>query len=226
MSDALPSLSEIVERALASHANDVHVSMPGIVVSYDAATQTATVQPALRRVLQTEDGDQVAEEIPPIPNVPVSWPGGSGLTMHGTLEEGDTGDLLFSTWSHNEWQATGRVSTPGDLKPHNLGSAKFYPGLRSRKNAAPDTDNSFGIPGGLRVHFEETAVKVGTGAEFVALASLVLSELNALKGFIASAAGTEAAGGGLGGMTALNTAITSAWPSPSGVAASNLKADP
>lgn len=225
MSDALPSFSEVIERALGSFAADVHVSMPGLIVSYDAASQTATVRPALRRVVADENGDLVAEELPPIPNVPVCWPGGSGLTVHGTLAAGDTGDLIFSSWSHSEWQASGRVSTPGDLRANSLGHAKLYPGLRSRANAAPDTDNSIGIPGGLRAHFAAGAVSIGNGGDFVALAQKVLAELTALKGFIASAAATETGASGLGGMASLSGLLGS-WPSASGVGASNLKADP
>lgn len=220
MSDALPSLSEIVERALAARLADVHVSMPGIVVSYDAATQTATVQPALRRVLLSEDDDLVAEELPPIENVPVSWPGCAAFTIHGTLAAGDTGDILFSSWSHNEWQASGRVSTPGDLKPHNLGSAKFYPGLRSRANAAPDTDNSIGKPGGLRIHFGST-VDVGAGGQFVALSDLV----TALFTNLASAIGGWVPVPNDGG-AALKTALTSWVAASKATASSNLKADP
>ncbi len=218
MSDALPSLSEIIERALASRLADVCVSMPGFVVDYDPATQTATVQPGLRRVLFNEDDEQVAEEIHPIKNVPVSWPGGSGLTIHGTLAAGDTGDLHFSSWSHNEWQATGRVATPGDLKPHNLGSAKFYPGLRSRKNAAPDTDNSIGVPGGLRIHFGGT-VNVGTGAQAVPVADKLVAHLQS-----AAATAVDAAvpnDGGKAAFTAFSSALTAI-----GVSSGNLKADP
>lgn len=226
MNEATPEIDELIRRALDSRIADVHVSMPGEIVSYDASTQTATVKPCLRRVMFDADDEQIAEEYPPIQNVPVSWPGGAGLTIHGTLVAGDTGDLVFSTYSHNEWQATGRVSTPGDLKPHNLGAAKFYPGLRHKKNPAPDTDNSIGKPGGLRAHFGQDAVSIGDGSDFVALAQKVLAELTALKGFITSAAATEASAAGLGGMTALSTAISSAWPSPTGVGASNLKADP
>ena len=214
MADALPTLPEIIERALASRNADIHVSMPGEIVSYDAATQTATVRPGLRRVLFDAEDNQVAEEIPPIQNVPVSWPGGSGLTLHGTLAAGDTGDLIFSTYSHNEWQASGQVSTPGDLKTHNLGSAKFYPGLRNKKNAAPDTDNSIGLPGGLRLHFGASAVSAGSGGAFVALASLVLAELNKI-------AATLLTGSNGGGPVVFATPYT-----PASVAASNLKADP
>ncbi len=217
MSDAEPSLAELLERALRSSLTDVHVSMPGEIVSYDAAKQVATVRLCLRRTLPDENGELVAEEIPPVQNVPVVWPGGSGLTLHGTLAAGDTGDVIFSSMSHNEWQASGRVSTPGDTKPHNLGSAKFYPGLRHKKNAAPDTDNSIGIPGGLRAHFTAGSVSIGAGSDFVAMSAKVEARLSALESWAnAHTHATAALGPPVPGLPAL----VPAGP----VASSNLKA--
>ncbi len=219
MSEATPTFSELFERALRSGLGDVNVSMPGVVVSYDAATQTATVRPGLRRVVFDENDEPGAEEIPPITNVPVSFPGGAGFTIHFPLAAGDTGDLIFSTWSLNEWQATGSVSTPGNLKLHDLGSAKFYPGIRSKKNAAPDTDKSIGIPGGQRAHFTELGVSIGTGAD----TAVVETKLKAVLAAACTAAGGAAATGD-GGKAAFAAFASSLAAAP--VGSSNLKADP
>ena len=221
MADALPTLSELIDRALAARVADVHVSMPGEVVSYDAATQTASVRPCLRRVVLSTDDDQVAEDLPIIPNVPVNWQGCAALTLHGVLAEGDTGDLIFSSMSHNEWQASGRVSTPGDLKPHGLASAKFYPGLRHKKNAAPDTDNSIGVPGGLRLHFGASAISAGAGAHYVAMAQLVQARLDALASAISGWVPVPNDGG-----AALKAALGTWLGGSNDVASTNLKADP
>lgn len=226
MADAEPSLAELIRRALESRVAQVRVSMPGVVVSYDATSKTAVIQPALSDVVFDDDDQRVVSELKPIQNVPVVFPSGGRLSLHFTLEPGDTGDLVFATNSISDWQRSGQVAAPGNLRPHPLGSGKFYPGLRHDKNTLPDTDESIGIPGGLRLKFEEGAISAGLGGDFVALAAKVLAELTALKGFIAGAASVEAGASGLGGMTALNTAIASAWPSPAGVGASNLKADP
>jgi hypothetical protein len=225
MADAEPSLAELIRRALESRLAQVRVSMPGVVTAYDTATRTVTVQPALSDVVFDDDDERVVKEIPPIQNVPVVIPAGARLSLSFRLEPGDTGDLVFATNSISDWQRSGQTAAPGDLRLHPLGSAKFYPGLRHDKNLQPDTDESIGIPGGLRAHFKTSAIEIGAGADFVALAQKVLAELTALKGFIASAAGTEAGAAGLGGMTALS-GLLSAWPSPGGVGASNLKADP
>ncbi len=195
--------------------------MPGEVVSYDPATQTASVKPCLRRTLPGEDDSVVAEELHPLENVPVSFPGGAGFTIHFALAAGDTGDLIFSSQSHNEWQATGKVSTPGDVRSHSLGSPKFYPGLRHKKNAAPDTDNSIGVPGGLRAHFGGSAVSIGSGSDFVALAAKVDQELNDLKSAISGWVPVPNDGG-----AALKAALGTWFAAPAAVGSGNLKADP
>jgi hypothetical protein len=227
MNEASPELDELIRRAIEARVADVHVSMPGEIVSYSASTQTATVRPCLKRVVFSEEDDQVEEELPPIQNVPVSWPGGSGLTIHGVLASGDTGDLVFSTNSHNEWQATGRVSAPGDLKPHNLGSAKFYPGIRHKQNAAPDTDNSIGKPGGLRLKFQAGSIDVGDGSDLAVLAGGPTSGLGKLLSDILQA-GVTAGGPGAPNFTAAKLALTTllatpAWP---GVVGGKLAVEP
>ncbi len=216
-----PTLAELLEVALRDDRAEIHVSMPGEIVSYDAAKQTALVRPMLKRVVFTEDGEQVHEELPPVANVPVVWPGCAGLTVHGVLEPGDTGDMVFSSWSHNEWQATGRASAPGDLKTHGLGGAKFYPGLRHSKNAAPDADNSIGKPGGLRLHFGSAAIRAGAGGDFVALAQATEARLSALEAFAASHVHTSAAPD-----SPTTSSVPPFVPVATPVKAANLKADP
>ncbi len=216
-----PTEAELIRRALASRLADVHVSMPGIVVSYDATTKTATIQPAIKRVLFDDADDRVVETIPPIPNVPVEFPGAGSLTLHFTLAAGDTGRLNFCTNSIAEWRQTGKVSEPASLKLHDLGSCTFTPGLRHRSNVNPDTDESIGKPGGLRLSFTETAIKAGLGAEAVALASLVEARISAIETW--AAAHTHS--GVTTGPGASGPAVPVLSPG-SPVAASNLKADP
>ncbi len=148
MADAEPSLQELIRRALESRLAQVRVSMPGAVKSYDPATKTAVVQPALSDVVFDENDERVVNEIPPIQNVPVVWPSCDALSIHANLSAGDTGDLVFATNSISDWQRSGQTAAPGNLRLHPLGSAKFYPGLRHEKNTLPDTDESIGIPGG------------------------------------------------------------------------------
>lgn len=224
MADVEPTLAELIRRALESRIAQVRVSMPGKIVDYDPATKTATVQPCLSDVLFDEDDNRVTKDLQPIQNVPVVFPGGAALDQHIVLAADDTGDLVFATNSINDWQSSGNVAAPGDLRLHPLGSAKFYPGLRHNGNVPPDTDNSIGEPGGTRARFVNGVMHVSaapTGGDFVALATQTEARLQALEAFASSHAHTSAAPG-----SPTTPAVPPFVPSGGPVASATLKADP
>ncbi len=233
MSDAEPSLQELIRRALESRLAQVRVSMPGIIKSYDAATKTATVQAALSDVVFDDADERVVSDIPPIQNVPVVFPSGGKLSLHFNLEAGDTGDLVFATNSISDWQRSGQVAAPGNLRLHPLGSAKFYPGLRHDKNQLPDVDESIGIPGGLRFKFEEDAISAteGGAAGPVALLGDASGGLGKVLNDILQA-GIVAGGVGAVNFTAAKAVLTALLAGPgaplwlAAAGSSKLKADP
>jgi hypothetical protein len=223
MSDAEPTLAELITMGVASGMQDVHVSMPGTVVSYDAATQTATIQPGIRRVIFDEDDEQIPETIPPFQNVPVMHYRCGAFSIHANLVAGDGVDLVFGSDSMAEWrQGKEQISTPGDLKRLGLSSPKAYPGLFPKNAPGADHDNSIGIPGGLRLHFEAGAIKVGNGSDFVAMSAKVDALFNAIKAAGATGAGAIAVveTGAAAFFTALATALGAV-----NTASSNSKAD-
>lgn len=232
--EADPELAELIRRAIASERADIQVSMPGIVVSYDADSETATIQPATRRARYNAEDEIVAEEINPIQNVPVIWPSCAAFSISGVLAPGDGVDLVFSTYSHSGYRNTGSVATPQDLRPQSLSYPKAYPGFKAKKDTGKDTDNSIGVPtsGGpnpSRLHFTGAGVEVGaTALDPVVTASKLKAILDS-----AWASGSAAGGPGAANFAAVTTAWTSAFPpGPVGdalwaaaAAASNLKAE-
>jgi hypothetical protein len=229
MAEGSPDLQELVRRSQDSRLRGVNVAMPGIVVDYNAAKKTATVLPALRSTVPNDDGEFEAEDLQPIPNVKVIWPKCGKLSITGTLQAGDSVDLVFQTRATTEWRRTGKVATPLDERYHSMGYPVAFPGYDPDVADDPDTDESIGRPGGLRLHFADSAISAGTGADFVAMNQKVLTELNTIKGILAalvtplasnSAIETAAAAAS----TALASAL-SAW-TPAPVGSSNLKADP
>lgn len=189
MAEASPELAEVVENALASRLEDLNVAAPGVVVSYDTAKQTAEVRLAWHRPTLDTDGGVVSEEIPPIPNVPVLWPRTASFSITAVLHPGDTVLLVFNTRSPTPWRRTGSTSAPEDLRIHGLGYPVAIPGYLPDTTPISDTDESIGVPGGLRLHFTETAIEAGTGASKVALAPLVAIELGKLQTALAAAPG-------------------------------------
>lgn len=121
----LTALRAIVEARLA----DLHTSMPARVVSYDSATQRATVQPLIR--------DAEGTLLPIVHDVPVVFPvvGGGGLTF--VVAAGDTGLLQVAESSTERWRAgDGSATDAGDDRRFSLTDAFFLPGAR----AAPISD--------------------------------------------------------------------------------------
>lgn len=124
-----PTLSEVLRDAIESRLVDVHTIKVGKVVSYDRNLQVADVQPVIQRPYNVGGGNLDFEELPIIPNVPVVWLRAGGFYVHMPLAAGDHVVLGFTDDSIAEWRQSGEVTTPDDLKRHDLGSAIAFPGI-------------------------------------------------------------------------------------------------
>lgn len=125
-----PSLAKLLQTAVDGKLCDVHTSMPGIVKSYDRATQTAKIQPSLKR--KYTDGRIV--DLPIINKVPVMFPRSKGKFVHFDLEPGDEVTLIFSERSLDTWKERGGQVSPDDPRKFHLSDAKAYPGGSSIPN--------------------------------------------------------------------------------------------
>lgn len=229
MNGAAPTLPELIAAALHSRVEQIEVSMPGVVVSYDPETQTATVQPGLRRPLMTIDGERDEEQLKPIQNVPVRFDRAASFSVHYNLQAGDGVHLVFCTRSTNEWRQLSLpgIATPGETRTHSVSSAVCYPGFFPDAMPGPDRDESIGIPGSsnARIHFQpENGILIGGGTKAVALSELVATQLNTLKSAISSAATHVVPNDGGAAIFAALISALSSWPDS--MSSSNLSADP
>lgn len=117
----------------------IHTSMPGHIVSYDAATRRARVQPALFIVLT----DETPIRRPPILNVPVVQQSGHGMLGHTPLRAGDPVWLNFSERGITEWKKNVMAEVMPD-KGHyfNEADAVAFPGF-SASTTAPVIEDGF-----------------------------------------------------------------------------------
>lgn len=219
-----PTLAELLESTHRSFMLDLHVCLPAVTRAYTSATQRGDFLPVIKGARQDSDGANTYEARPVIQNVPVRWERAGGYYSHSPLAVGDHGWLIFSEDCYAQWRTTGEVSVPGDLTRHSLSYPFFLPGAWPDDDPLPDAPTGHAVsivPAGgfLRVSKAASAL-----AQFVALATKVDAQLSALKSAIGAAATTEAGASGLGGMTALNGAL-SAWPLAAGTAATSLKSD-
>lgn len=217
---ATPTIAEVIRAAIDSRLADVHTCLPGRVVSYDATKQQADVEIVVRSAVEASDGSTVHESYPVIPAAPVAWPRGGGYSFQFPLAKGDHVWLMFSEAAMGFWRTSGQVSDPGDLSRHSLSYPIALPCIAPDSQTLPSAAHALlSAPGGGKL-----VVSAGGETDAVALAGLVGDVLTALKGAIDSAASTEAGNAGLGGMTALKTALQAInWPGD--VAASTLEAE-
>lgn len=165
----------------------LHTALPGIVKTYNSATQRADVLPAVQ-----VDG----VTLPLLPDVPVAWPGGAAGFLHVPLAAGDTVMLLFSEEDFSQWHVTGSVSAPAVLQRHGL-HAIAIPGLRSAKAPFGATEGHVTLAGTSEVRLGSD---VATAA--VALNPAVAANYTQLKSALDTVVGK---------LNALDPTATAAW---------------
>lgn len=127
-----PEDRELFRRELLS---SLHCALPGIVTAFDPATQTVTVQPAMRSRLS---GSSETLLLPLIHDVPVFFPGSRHAAMTFPIEPGDECLLIFADSAIDRWFETGEAEAPESTRHHDLSDAFAFVGFRSRPNVLPE----------------------------------------------------------------------------------------
>lgn len=141
---------EAIDDLARNKANDIHTALAGTIVSFDASTCTAVVQPTGK--METSTQERI--EYPQIPNVPVVFPYSSSMNVGVAfpVKSGDTCLIVFSEIELDEWQ-TGRE--PNGTLHHDLTNGMCIPGLlRTPVKAVQDANanNCVVIDGNLIVN--------------------------------------------------------------------------
>lgn len=201
MSDGVtPSLAEIFREALRGNRLSLHTAMPGQVETVHPAAadggQFVDVRLGLKRALRDANGGLVEHEAPVLPYVPVGFPQGGGFFMSLPLKVGDPVTVVFAERSIDQWielatKAAPQAISPGDEGMHTLDGAIAIPcGPAPRREllkSVHDTNLVIGVDsanGEGQIHIRpDGTIHLGKdgAADFVALAALVLSELNDIR---------------------------------------------
>jgi hypothetical protein len=134
-----PSLVEAVDRFIESKLYGLNVALPAEVISYNATTQTATVQPLVQAGYYNDTNTRQVERRPTISDVPILFPGTGAFSVTWPINVGDTVLLVFSSSSLDKWLALGGEVDPGDDRRHDISDAVAIPGLRARPQALPSS---------------------------------------------------------------------------------------
>ncbi len=109
--------------------SSLHCALPGTVVSFDPAAQTAAVQPAVKA------GSLLFAVVP---DVPVFFPGAREQAVTWPVSAGDECLLILADVDIDAWFESGEAGASRSARKHSLSDAFAFVGFRSRPNAIAD----------------------------------------------------------------------------------------
>lgn len=118
---------DVIKKWIAESADNIRASMPARVVSYNAATNRASVKPI--GTYTTPDYQEL--EYPVIHNVPMQFPCGVGGTAGVTfpVKAGDGCIVIFADREIEQFLSGGYCD---DMRSHSMNDAYAIPGLYSQ----------------------------------------------------------------------------------------------
>lgn len=190
---------------LAAATGRMEVATVGTVLSYDASTCRAVVQPLIHARFLKPDGSTESAARPAIADVPVAWPGSGAFSLVGELAPGDQVWLAMSGRSLEEWKAgaipDGGIA-PQDQRRHSPQDCVAFPIFRT-----PPADAS--AEGATTLRGTELRLGDASATSGVAKGDAVDANLTALSALLASLAG---AADWTAAVVILNAFLATPWP--------------
>jgi len=159
-----------------SVSNQIRVAMPGIIQSYNPATVTCTVLPAIKGNDKGGAGTE-SVDLPLLVDVPIVFPRGGGCTLTFPVKKGDECLLIFADRCIDFWWQSGGVQEPVDSRQHDLSDAFAIVGPQSQaqkiSNVSASTAQLRSDDGNAVIELDPSshAVNVKTSGDIAAQAS-------------------------------------------------------
>ena len=115
---------------------DLNCAQIGVIKSFDASDQSATIQIAMKRIVEIQDdGTKVLEDYPLILKCPVVFPSGGGFTLTFPVSDGDECLVVFADRGIDNWFVSGSGQQPASPRKHDINDAIAIVGVRSNPRA-------------------------------------------------------------------------------------------
>lgn len=123
---------EALRVAMDGRLADLWTATPGIIETYDAERQVASVQPALQRPYRGPDGAAAMITLPLLLDCPVYFPSGGGVTLTFPIAKGDECLVVFASRCIDSWWQSGGIQPPAEFRMHDLSDGFAFVGVRSQ----------------------------------------------------------------------------------------------
>jgi hypothetical protein len=134
-------LDDAIAQFAQAERESIYTALPGKIVSFDPATQRATVQPLYKAKFNGE-----ATAMPELVEVPVVFPRGGGYAITFPVKAGDGVQLMFQSRNSDLWYQDGGEQEGFSARMHDLSDAVAIPGLEPGPRALEDVqDDRFEI---------------------------------------------------------------------------------
>lgn len=189
-----PTLENLLEMHREVTLDGVRICSVGTIVDYNAATQSASVQPLIQHGTMNEDSERVAETLPVLHDIMVKFSGNSRGRITYPVAAGDPCVIWWSASSLSRYLASGAQSgpiDPGDDRRHDISDAVCEVGGHDFAHVPTDAPTN-----SVCVHLSGgTTMQVGSSSAShpAALGDELQTELNifltALSAYIAAIKG-------------------------------------
>lgn len=135
-------LDEAIQTIVEAKLAHLQTSVPCTIVSVNQAKQTCVLQPVTKSVVRNPDGTQKWVSLPQIPDVPLHFPSGGGVTMTFPVKAGDEALAVISSRNYDAWHQNGGEQQQVDLRGHDLSNAFAFVGFKSNPKALSDVSST------------------------------------------------------------------------------------
>lgn len=137
MADNRTQLETVIQTAIGSELKELHTALPGVVQSFDTATQLADIQLTIQRKLS---GQFV--NLPLLVGVPVRFQKSTSYSITFPIVPGDHVLVIFAERSIDNWLLEGGVKPPQDIRRHSLSDAFAIPMMYDQNDVIPSFNSS------------------------------------------------------------------------------------
>ncbi len=115
----------------------IWTALPGVIVEFDAAKQTCSVQPTIQGQFENPDGSMYWLTMPLLTDCPLVFPNAGGFALTFPVVSGDEVLVVFASRCIDSWWQSGGVQIQAELRMHDLSDGFVIPGPRSQTRTLP-----------------------------------------------------------------------------------------